>query len=39
LDFADFAASAGIAAPRSATRTAKANRDLELNMLASFFKG
>ena len=35
----DFAASAGIAAPTSGTRTAKANRDFKLNMLASLFKG
>jgi hypothetical protein len=39
LDFAAFAASAGIAAPTSGTRTAKANRDFKLNMLASLFKG
>jgi len=39
LDFAAFAASAGIAAPTNGTRTAKANRDFKLNMLASLFKG
>ena len=34
----DFAASAGIVAPTSGTRTAKANRAFKLNMLASLFK-
>jgi hypothetical protein len=39
LDFAAFAASAGIAAPTSGTRTAKANRDFKSQHVGLLVQG